>query len=348
MAYRQALRTFTATALVVSMSMGLNSREARAWGRDGHQIVARVAADLATDGAVFWQANKENLTTLTTAPDDHWKVGPDADKEKPNHWLQIDNYFANPQDQTQLATFPFGYQDAVQRYTEEFVTTNGTAMWRIKQLYDLAVEAFRSGDFERGLQMAGTMTHYTGDLSQPLHVSKNYDGEETGDKGIHMFFETKNITKQRPALETAAEQEAQALLTNTEFTAQFGGTLKQNLLNEVKRAFAEKDNVINTDKQMGRSGDGATALRLIAQHRLADGGATTALVLSAMWRDAGNPGTGATVKIDVPEWVVPEFNTQKDDFEAPISTPKKKKKRKSRQAVLSQLMEYTQRDDCDN
>ena len=34
------------------------------------------------------------------------------------------------------------------------------------------------------------ISHFVGDLSQPLHTSKNYDGWETGQGGVHAYFET--------------------------------------------------------------------------------------------------------------------------------------------------------------
>lgn len=185
---------------------------------------------------------------------------------------------------------------------------NGTAPWRIKQLYDLAVKAFKKKDYATGLQMAGTMSHYIGDLSQPLHVSKNYDGQnETGNPGIHKFFESTNIeAADKTKLISDVKALAKKLLANPKFVAQFDGTLMDIAFEEINRSTESKDIINENDLKLGRGSKGASAQLILAKNRLADGVATLTLVLEKLSEDASLFNNSATVNVSVPAWVAPE------------------------------------------
>ncbi len=51
--------------------------------------------------------------------------------------------------------------------------------------------AFAAGDTERILQLAAEMGHYVGDAHVPLHTTENYNGQLTGQTGIHAFWESR-------------------------------------------------------------------------------------------------------------------------------------------------------------
>ena len=51
------------------------------------------------------------------------------------------------------------------------------------------VEALRAGDWTSAVTWAADLGHYTADSHQPLHCTKNYDGQNTGNDGVHFRFE---------------------------------------------------------------------------------------------------------------------------------------------------------------
>lgn len=290
-----------------------------AWGSKGHSQIAECASTLTTTGKTFWSANTKNLSVLANVPDAVWKTLPTARSEKPTHYFQPDFYFS---ESSEFDLFPQKYASAVSKYSEKIVIENGTAVWRVSQLYALAVEAFRRGDYDSGLIYAGTMGHYVGDLSQPLHVTTNFDGQQTGDRGIHQFFETTNLDSGGGA-ETVARitSAATQLLQKSEFISQNTGPILDSTFNEVNRAYARKNDVINTDLRFGRKGSGATRQFDIAIERLADGTATLALLWSRIWQDAGNPPFKAAQMNSKPAWVVPNYSSLKcsiSEFDEPI------------------------------
>jgi hypothetical protein len=298
-------RIFSKGAALVANTL-LISNLAFAWGHTGHEKLAEVATTLTTYGHDFWQANMKTMGVLANVPDVVWKAKATYQLEKGTHFFQPDSYFSDP---SQFSQFPRDYATAAAKYTSTALDETGTATWRAQQLYTLAVAAFKSGDFQSGIEYAGTMSHYIGDLSQPLHVTKNYDGQETNDKGIHGYFETENIqTVDEATLVAAITQQASAMLSDKNFVQQSAGKVIDTVFNEVSRAYSFKDAVINNDLKLGRSGAGSAAQLKLAESRMGDGAATLAIVLSRMWNEAGNPQPQAVTLNATPTWVRPDYS----------------------------------------
>lgn len=286
-----------------------------AWGPVGHEAVALVGSELALGkGQAFWDSNSEAMRLLTNVPDRVWKKPATKPDEAPTHWFQIDTYVPdlNP---LQIFKFPKQYTAAVAEHTESVVIENGSAPWRIIQFYADSVAALKAGDMKKGLEMAGVMSHYIGDLAQPLHVTANHDGELTGNSGIHAWFETKNLGKietVRPAVLKASKE----LLQNAEFKKQLQGDLMDVVLKAVARSVAKRDQILENDTKLGRSSDEAKKVQLeLAISRMADGAATLSEVLNRIWRDSGlNPQTNIIVPKD-PAWVPLDFSAQIPNFD---------------------------------
>jgi len=278
---------------------------ALAWGAKGHQIVAHVGADLATQGQPFWQSNLEPIRILSTVPDRVWKAVNTKSEESPTHFFEIDTYYSES-DFDQIPNFPSSYIEAIQKYTESRVIENGTAPWRIRQLYRLALQALRAGDMKKGLQYVGTMSHYVADLSQPLHVSENYDGQLTGNKGIHKYFET-DVIVDEVKVRADVKKRTQKLLQSRSFQKQFETQLMGAILREVQRSISFEDEILKTDDQLGRSQKGAAAQLHLAKDRMAEGAAVFSIILSRLWIDSGLVARATPLTVKDPKWIQPDF-----------------------------------------
>lgn len=301
---------------IVVLAMSTTASQAFAWGASGHQLIAHVGGNTTTHGQEFWQSNLEPLRLLSLVPDRLWKDPATKNLEASNHWFQADYYYKADQ-YANISLFPSSYDQAVSQYTEPVVIKNGTAPWRIRQLYQLAVNAFRIKNYSLALQYVGTMSHYIGDLSQPLHVTENYDGEETHNEGIHMFFETENIGDEQP-LRSKVEMRTQKLLNDPEFLSQFNGSLMDILLNEVKRSIAFKDVILATDTKYGRTIKGEDLQFEIAMDRIADGAATFSLILNRLWIDAGIDLKASPMTIKDPKWIKNDFSDLNLENKSPM------------------------------
>lgn len=99
------------------------------------------------------------------------------------------------------------------------VAENGTAPWRVRQLAELAVQALRANRDNVAMVYLGALGHYVGDLSQPFHVTMNYDGQvhEPSAKGIHAAYESAGL--ERLAREAGAVKDS-----STKLWSQFKAT----------------------------------------------------------------------------------------------------------------------------
>ena len=59
----------------------------------------------------------------------------------------------------------------------------------------------RLSDLHAAVQLAGIMSHYVGDLTQPHHCSADFDGWLTGQGGFHVYFESLVLAHLPPSLE---------------------------------------------------------------------------------------------------------------------------------------------------
>lgn len=164
------------------------SSHAWAWGSRGHSNVNQAATQLmGSPGAAFFKANSAQLAFLANVPDAQWKSGSLYAKERSLHFFQWDKYEGSSMS-NDFDTTPF--PSAVQKLGRPFVELNGLAVWRVTQIYRMMVGALKAKKWPQVIQYAGVMGHYVGDLSQPMHVSSDYDGQSIRRTGVHKYFET--------------------------------------------------------------------------------------------------------------------------------------------------------------
>jgi hypothetical protein len=152
-----------------------------AWGAKGHELVASAAfRDLPADLAPWFQDREQTLVDHCNDPD-HWK---DYDpKEGPRHFLDSEAY-GGP------AAVPRDIKEAEARLGTEAFQKDGQVTWVIQDRVRSLADAFRDGDPDQVTLQAAILCHYVGDLSVPLHTTANYDGEGSGQKGVHRRWET--------------------------------------------------------------------------------------------------------------------------------------------------------------
>jgi hypothetical protein len=107
-------------------------------------------------------------------------------EEGPRHYLDIDNYPGF------LASgrIPQTYDSVVALYGEAFVIDNGVLPWATMRTYDSLVSCFKRFDWEKAVLYASDLGHYVGDAHNPLHITRNYNGQYTNNYGIHSRYET--------------------------------------------------------------------------------------------------------------------------------------------------------------
>ena len=129
--------------------------------------------------------------------------------------------------------------------------------------------------------MAGTLGHYIADLSQPMHVSENYDGEATGQKGLHAFFEDRCVDELYPRISDEVLNEARKRwpVFKKENANRSVNELVQNL---AKGSREKLKGLLDLDKKTGRKDikKAASAHKNLIVSRLAEG----SLYLAELYR----------------------------------------------------------------
>ncbi len=111
--------------------------------------------------------------------------------ESPRHWIDIDN-------------FPEFYQGHLSHNLDSLkarhgqhmdVYGNGVVPWIIAGVTETLSVAMAAGDWGEAVLLAADLGHYVADCHQPLHTTRNYDGQLTGNKGIHLRYEIDMIRR---------------------------------------------------------------------------------------------------------------------------------------------------------
>lgn len=173
-----------------------------AWGFNGHKFIADRAIDLLPrEMRPFFQKYRTTVVEHAIDPDTYRTVGW-AD-EPPRHFLDLDSYGPFP-----FTALPHDYNAAVAARGADFVRQQGLVPWRTQEIYDLLRDAFRqlsTSPYARDnvKLFSALMAHYTADAFQPFHAAANYDGQLTGQNGIHARFETELFDRYQGRLKIA-------------------------------------------------------------------------------------------------------------------------------------------------
>jgi len=86
---------------------------------------------------------------------------------------------------------PQNWDDAVRKYSADTLDKNGTLPWTIQYQYYKLVKAFKAHDTTEILNTSANLGHYVADAHVPLHLTENYDGQLSNQKGIHALWESR-------------------------------------------------------------------------------------------------------------------------------------------------------------
>jgi hypothetical protein len=86
---------------------------------------------------------------------------------------------------------PLNWTDAIRCYNEDSLREHGVLPWHTVTVYHRLVNAFAKGDAESVCRHAADLGHYLADAHVPLHLCSNYNGQLTGQHGIHALLESR-------------------------------------------------------------------------------------------------------------------------------------------------------------
>ena len=153
------------------------------WGFFAHQRINKLAVfTLPAPMIGFYKKNQNYIVEASVNPDRRRFSMPD---EAPRHYIDLDHYGDS-------AFFSCRFwKAAVTKYSEDTLKAYGIVPWHINTMYYRLREAFLIRDPGKILKISAELGHYIADANVPLHTTENYNGQLTGQEGIHGFWESR-------------------------------------------------------------------------------------------------------------------------------------------------------------
>lgn len=156
---------------------------ASGWGFDAHRQINRYA--VYTLPAPLYYYLKPHIRWIEAhAPDPDSRRYAVAE-EGARHFIDIEYYGC-------VDSIPQREEDAIKQYTADSLKSWGHVPWHVQRLYYSLIHAFKSRDHTRILRLLAETGHYLADAHVPLHTTANYNGQFSGQRGIHALLETRS------------------------------------------------------------------------------------------------------------------------------------------------------------
>jgi hypothetical protein len=262
---------------------------AQAWGYEAHRfIMDRAIALLPSELRPMFERERAAVVERAIDPDTWQNAGFD-DAESPHHFLDIDwdGYGKYP-----YSELPRDYAAAVAKFGKARIDQNGTIPWRTEEMYGNLRRAFeaygRRGSFGRFdiLHYAAWLAHYVSDAHVPFHAVINYDGQLTGQHGIHTRFESFLFERYRQQL-SIAPRPLPPILNPRDFVFDAiieGSRLAPPILKSDLQAIGSRDVYDETYYAAFFE-----ANRSVMERRLNESIAAVAAIITGAWEAAGKP-----------------------------------------------------------
>lgn len=296
-------QNFVLILVAAFLTLSLATTQAHAWGKRGHAMVCETAAYLVvekTKKTEFLKDHSYDLGFYCNVPDVVWKREATYKREWFNHFMDMeifDREFKGSNVEKPFELSRLEFEKAFPNVKE----TAGRSFWRINELMQSAdkisaelKKSTLSKEERQKLQAdwlvnVGVLGHYIGDLSQPLHVTENYDGQMSEQKGVHSWFEDEVVNQlflqgaKGLEFEVLKSAELKWKKLNGKWDNKPVVTVAQDLANDSNKELA---NLLKIDKRIGRKSIQKAAA---AYHNMiVDRMATGAVALATLWsREVG-------------------------------------------------------------
>jgi hypothetical protein len=154
------------------------------WGFYGHRKINYYAIFLLPpEMMVLYKPHSDFLVEHAVDPDKRRYAVPG---EAPRHYIDIDKYGKYPYD-----SLPRKWNEAIAKYSMDSLQAHGIVPWWIQTMLWRLTNAFKEKNQALILKYSAEIGHYIADSHVPLHTSSNHNGQYTGQKGIHGFWESR-------------------------------------------------------------------------------------------------------------------------------------------------------------
>ncbi len=158
------------------------------WGEKAHQKINSSCVEYFPGKIHFLQEWAPFLGDHASDADQRKKTD---HNEFVKHFIDMDIY----DDFVKAHKIAENFDTACTQYGKEKVMKNGTLPWVTDSTYEALVHNFKTGSWEQAELTAADLGHYVADGYMPLHITANYNGQLSGQKGIHSRYESNMINQ---------------------------------------------------------------------------------------------------------------------------------------------------------
>jgi len=152
-----------------------------AWGWETHRYINNFAVSFLPSEMDYFENYRVFIREHSIDPDTGNLPGY-------YHYIDIDYY-----PEFFEGTFPHDYDEAIDQYGNAVIMDNGIIPWIIDKWTDSLTVLMSTDQWENVWQITAELGHYVADSHEPLHLTLNYNGQLTGNNGIHSRYETQMI-----------------------------------------------------------------------------------------------------------------------------------------------------------
>ena len=173
----------------VSGTDSIENKFEKKWGFFGHKRINRIAVfTLPPEMFGFYKEHIEFLTEHAVDPDKRRYA---VEGEAQCHYIDLDHYYKNGENP--FINVPRKWKDAVEKYSEDTLQAYGIVPWHIQTMKNKLQYAFENKNVDLILKYSADIGHYIADAHVPLHTTENYNGQFTGQRGIHGLWESRLV-----------------------------------------------------------------------------------------------------------------------------------------------------------
>lgn len=224
---RSLLTPLTGLCLIVICS---------SWGFLVHRTVNQLAIyQLPKEVQPFFYTQMEYLVKHSVRPDERRNTD---QTEAPKHFIDAEAYGND----SALWQMPTDWDAAVARYIKDTLEKYGYVPYWVMVMKDRLTNAFRQKNRDSILFYAADLGHYVGDAHVPLHTTLNYDGQLTGQRGLHSLWES-----------TIPELHLKDYKLYNRYRAKYLKDPEATIWNVVRTSYTMLDRMLAEEQQASRS-----------------------------------------------------------------------------------------------
>ena len=163
------------------------------WGGTGHRIINGSAALSFPPEMAFLGSWSNGLAEHGSDADSRKSSDP---SEENKHYIDIDSF----PEFLAAGRIVQDFDSLAALHGRDFLMDQGILPWAIIATADALTQALQDRQWDKAMLLAADLGHYIGDAHNPLHITKNYNGQLTNQQGIHSRYESRMLDRYASAI----------------------------------------------------------------------------------------------------------------------------------------------------